>query len=55
MMMYISGSLEDLANALGGEISEAVFNLILRKLKIDSIINYNECTLPEAPTGIFIL
>jgi hypothetical protein len=43
--------MKELAEALGGEISEAVFNLILRKLDIYEIINYGECTLPPAPIG----
>ncbi|XP_060567959.1 uncharacterized protein LOC132726631 [Ruditapes philippinarum] len=47
----LEGSIEELAQALGGEISEAVFNLILRKLDIYDIINHGECTLPQAPTG----
>ena len=44
-------NMKDLANALGGNINNAIFDLLLKKLGIDKIIMEGPCDLPESPEG----
>jgi hypothetical protein len=45
------GSLSSIKEALGGHINREVFDLVLKKLGIDEIIQEGSCKVPPPPTG----
>ena len=49
--LKFTANMKDLANALGGNINNAIFDLLLKKLGIDKIIVEGPCDLPETPEG----
>jgi hypothetical protein len=51
MHIFFKGSLSSIKEALGGQINREVFDLVLKQLGIDKIIQEGSCKVPPPPSG----